>query len=315
MRKSIIPGAAIVASLAFAGIAHADTNVQSLTGDWSTSNSTVAKTADGVHFGTYVDGGVNGGSMSYKGANGLKLSDVKDYSFTFNYKQAGNLTGAAPYARIFLDTDGDHKTDADVILDPSLGGRVLPVQGADISFGTADDSVRYGDDAGESDQQKWSQVKSDHGTDVITNVLVSQGYSMGADVSAMVKSITFNGTKFNFGAAPADGQHGQNGHDGANGAAGANGVNGVTTIIHDRGNLTGATMRTLSARTIRDKKFVSARASLRGKRLHTHGRKIKVDLRGKTVGNYHVVIVAKYKTKHGKVKTVRSVRNLKITRS
>ena len=59
MRKSIIPGAAIVASLAFAGIAHADTNVQSLTGDWSTSNSTVAKTADGVHFGTYVDGGLD----------------------------------------------------------------------------------------------------------------------------------------------------------------------------------------------------------------------------------------------------------------
>ena len=101
-----------------------------------------------AHFGTYADGGAIGGSLNYKGANGLKLSDVKDFSFTFNYKQAGNLTGAAPYARIFLDTDGDHTTDADVILDPSLGGRVLPVQGADINFGTADDSVRYDDDAG-----------------------------------------------------------------------------------------------------------------------------------------------------------------------
>ena len=82
-----------MASLAFAGIAHADTNVQSLTGDWSASNSTVVKTADGVHFGTYADGGALGGSLMYKGANGLKLSDVNDYSFTFNYKQAGNLDG------------------------------------------------------------------------------------------------------------------------------------------------------------------------------------------------------------------------------
>ena len=43
-------------------------------------------------------------------------------------------------------------------------------------------------------------------------------------------------------------------------------------------------------------------------------RKIKVDLRGKTVGNYNVVIAAKYKTKHGKLHTVRSVRTLSITR-
>ncbi len=309
MRKSIIPGAAIVASLAFAGIAHADTNVQSLSGDWSATNSTVAKTADGVHFGTYVDGGANGGSLNYKGANGLKLSDVNDYSFMFNYKQAGAETGAAPYARIFLDTDGDHKTDADVILDPSLGGRVLPVQGADINFGTADDSVRYGDDAGESAQQKWAQVKSDHGTDVITNVLVSQGYSMGTDVSAMVKSITFNGTKFNFASAPTDGHDGQNGHNGANGA------NGATTIIHEYGKLTGATMRTLRVQSFKGQKLVSVRASLRGKRLHTRGRTIKVDLRGKTVGTYNVIIVAKYKTKHGKVHTVRSVRTLSVRHS
>ena len=56
-------------------------------------------------------------------------------------------------------------------------------------------------------------------------------------------------------------------------------------------------------------------ASRRGKRLHTSGRKIKVDLRGKTEGNYNVVIAAKYKTKHGKLHTVRSVRTLSITRS
>ena len=82
MRKSIIPGAAIVASLAFAGIAHADTNVQSLTGDWSTSNSSVAKTTDGVHFGTYVDGGSTVAACMYKGANGTQAVRRERLSFT-----------------------------------------------------------------------------------------------------------------------------------------------------------------------------------------------------------------------------------------
>ena len=208
MRKFMTAGTALALSLAFAAAAQADTNVQSLTGDWSASNSTVAKTADGVHFGTYADGGAVGGSVMYKGANGLTLSQVSDYSFTFNYKQAGNLSGAAPYRRIFLDTDDNGTTDADVILDPSLGGLVTPVQGVDQTFGTADDSVRYDDDLGASSQLTWADVVGNHGSERITNVLVSQGYSMGSDVSAMLRSITFNGERFNFYVAPADGTDG-----------------------------------------------------------------------------------------------------------
>ena len=112
-----------------------------------------------------------------------------------------------------------------------------------------------------------------------------------------------------------NGTNGTNGANGRNGTNGTNGADGVTTIIHDRGRLTGATMRTLRVHTLKGKKLVSVRASLRGKRLRTSGRKIKVDLRGKTVGNYNVVTVAKYRTKHGKLHTVRSVRTLSITRS
>ena len=103
MRKHLILGTAAALSLGLVGTASADTNVQSLTGDWSTSNSTVIKTADGVHFGTYANGGLIGGSLYYNGFNHYTLSAVNDYSFTFNYKQAGNDTGATPYARIFLD--------------------------------------------------------------------------------------------------------------------------------------------------------------------------------------------------------------------
>ncbi len=60
-------------------------------------------------------------------------------------------------------------------------------------------------------------------------------------------------------------------------------------------------------------KLVSVRASLRGKSLPVHAGSIKVDLRGKVVGNYNVSIVAKYKTKSGKIHTVRSTRGLSVT--
>jgi hypothetical protein len=111
---------------------------------------------------------------------------------------------------------------------------------------------------------------------------------------------------------PAPGPQGPQGPAGQNGT---DGVDGVTTVIHDRGELTGNTVRTLHARKIKGEEFVSVRASLRGKRLHTRGRSIRVDLRGKSVGNYHVVMVAKYKTKStGKVHTVRTIRTLSIFR-
>ncbi len=100
-----------------------------------------------------------------------------------------------------------------------------------------------------------------------------------------------------------------------NGTNGVNGKDGVTTVIHDRGKLTGNTVRTLHARKIQGKKFLSVRASLRGKRLNVHGRTVKVDLRGKTVGNYNVVMVAKYKSKStGKIHTERTIRSLSIFR-
>ena len=320
--QKLIMGATLALSLAVAGSAQAHTNVQSLSGDWKPSNSTVVKTADGVHFGTYADGGAIGGSLMYKGANGLKLSQVDDYSFTFNYKQAGNLSGAAPYARIFLDTNHDGATDADVILDPSLGGLVTPVQGADQTFGTDDDSVRYGDDAGESAQKTWAAVKAAHGGDEITNVLVSQGYSMGTDVSAMLKSITFNREQFDFDVAPVDGAAGLQGPKGDAGTAGVdglngkNGTNGTTAAaagVSGAKVKVGATKRTLHVRSAKSMKLISVRASLRGKSLPVHAGSIKVDLRGKVVGNYNVSIVAKYKTKSGKVHTVRSTRGLGVT--
>jgi hypothetical protein len=120
-----------------------------------------------------------------------------------------------------------------------------------------------------------------------------------------------NGTD---GANGTAGNDGVNGTNGVNGANGANGTDGVTNVIRDNGTITGATLRTLHVRKIAGMKFISARASLRGKSVKSiHGRTIKVDLRGKAAGKYRVVIAAKYKA-DGKVYKVRSVRGLSIVR-
>src|SRR3954469_8824516 len=275
MRRKIIMGSAIAASLVFAGTASAQP-VQSLTGDWSASNSTVHKTADGVHFGIYANGGTNGGSVIYRGANGTRLSDVTDFSYTANYRDMGGTKGAAPYARIFLDNNGDGVADGDVLLDPSLCNTVTPDQGVDRTYQMVGKSVRYNDDACDGaplpGQQDWDDVVNDHGNETITMIAVTQGFSMGTDVSAMLKSVTFNGESFDFNVAPRDGTSGENGTNGTNGtngvdgkndASGTDGKEGVTTIVHQYGTgsqMLGASMRTLPAPLPKGAKLVSVKA-------------------------------------------------------
>jgi hypothetical protein len=115
------------------------------------------------------------------------------------------------------------------------------------------------------------------------------------------------------GAAGATGTAGQNGTNGVNGQDGASGIAAAGVTGRSGANAgTDATLRTLHAPTVKGMKFVSARASLRGKRLPVSGRKITVDLRGRAVGNYNVSVVAKYKTKGGKLHVVRITRNLSV---
>ena len=77
--------------------------------------------------------------------------------------------------------------------------------------------------------------------------------------------------------------------------------------------LIGAQLRIIHVQRRKGEKFLSARAILRGKSLKLRGRAIQVDLRNKLAGNYNVHIVARYRTKSGKVHVVRSTRNLSVT--
>jgi hypothetical protein len=132
---------------------------------------------------------------------------VADFSYTFTYRQSDvpATTGAAPYARVFLDTDGDGAVDRDVVLDPSFCGTRTPEQATDLTFQMIGNSVRYDDDGCDGvppDQQRWADVVAAHGGEKIIGLLVSQGNSTGHDVSALLRRITVNGTTFAFDVLP-----------------------------------------------------------------------------------------------------------------
>jgi hypothetical protein len=93
----------------------------------------------------------------------------------------------------------------------------------------------------------------------------------------------------------------------AGGAAGA--------PAQSAGRLIGDTRRVLHVAKRKGERFLSARATLRNRRLPVHGRTVVVDLRGKPVGNYNVYIRARYRTKAGKVRIVHSMRALSVTRA
>lgn len=304
---------AVLASFAIPASASALTvPVQSLTGDFEASNSTVTKTPEGVHFGTYADGGAIGGTLRYNGFNGQPLSALSDFSYTFTYRQAGSTTGAAPYARIFLDSDSDGLADSDVILDPSFCATTTPDQATDLTFQVVGNSVRYNDDGCDGlppDNQPYATVVALHGSDTIVGLLITQGFSTGTDVSALLRRITVNGTTYAFDVAPLDGVTGS---QGPAGVAGQTGLQGQTvTKLTAPVVCNGDELRKINAPKRKGARFLSVRATLRGKRLKVNGRTINVDLTGQPEGNYNIRLTSRY-SKNGSVQTIKTTRNLSV---
>jgi hypothetical protein len=176
----------------------------------------VTKTPDGVHFGPYANGGAVGGALIYNGVDGRTLAQLTDFSYTFTYRQAGSTTGAAAYARVFLDanpavdsdSDGNpaNDIDDDVVLGPSFCATVTPGQSTDLTLQMVGSSVRYDDDGCDGilpDNQPFATVVAAHGTETVSSLRVSQGSSTGTDVSALLRNITVNGTTFAFNVPPS----------------------------------------------------------------------------------------------------------------
>ena len=64
--------------------------------------------------------------------------------------------------------------------------------------------VRYDDDSCDGvapDQQAWAAVVAAHGSEVVSGIYVTTGFTGGDTLSALLRSIKVNGTEFVFGAA------------------------------------------------------------------------------------------------------------------
>jgi hypothetical protein len=313
--------------------------VQQLNGDFGASNSTVIKTPDGVHFGTYTDGGALGGTLIYTGINGTRVSALSEFGYTFTYRQATDTTGAAPYARVFIDadpavdSDGDgnpaNDVDHDIDLDPSMEGgtaapagtcpAVEPPQATDLTFNMSTHLVRFDDDAGghcATSVMTFAQAKAAAGpTAVVSSLNVTQGFSTGQDVSALVRNITVNGTTFAFNVPPV-------GPPGATTTiiqqvpAGVRPTGAGVAGVQAGQTCRGATVRRIHAPARKGEKLVRVNAALQSpsglRALKVSGRTITVDLRNRPEANYNVRLIARYRTKSGKIRRVVTRRNLSV---
>lgn len=322
--------AAVFALALSAPVASAATvPVTSLSGQFSASNSTVHSTPEGVHFGTYADAGIIGGTVIYTGANG-PLSSLTEFGYTFTYRHADNSTGAAPYARVFIDEDPAVDADGDgnaandvqhsIILDPSNCGAVEPAQATDLTFNMSTTPVRLDDDPGNDCANTTmtfaaakAAVLAGAPNAAVSSLNVTQGFSTGQDVSALLRNIVVNADTFRFDVPPAQGQP------------------GVTTVITRVVEVPvfvnpvtaipgcangGATVRTLHAPRRPGARFLRVNAALQTpagfKSLPVSGRTITLDLRGKAAGNYNVRLISRYRTKSGKVVRIVTRRNLSV---
>lgn len=343
MKTRVFMLAAACALAAPAAAQAATVPVQQLNGDFAASNSTVTKTPDGVHFGTYANAGIIGGTLIYTGANG-PLASLDEFAYTFTYRQATDTTGAAPYARVFIDddpavdADGDgvpnNDIDEDILLDPSMTGAtaapagtcpaVEPPQATDLTFSMSTHLVRLNDDPGAdcansvmTFAQAKAAVLAAFPNAAVSSLNVTQGFSTGQDVSALVRSITVNGTTFAFDVPPAPGVVTQNTTviqqvPGPAAPAPAAGVLGEQVSRTCRG----ATLRRIHAPARKGERFLRVNAALQTatglRALRVRGRTVTVDLRNRPEANYNVRLIARYRTKSGHVRRVVTRRNLSV---
>jgi hypothetical protein len=166
-----------------------------LSGDFSGTNASVATSLDGVQFGPYANGGKAGGSVRYDGANGMTLGEISELAYTIDHSSSDDSPISAPYLRIFLNNDSH-----DVIFDPTQCATTVPPEDVFQTFEVTTGSVRYDDDSCTGSQQPWATVKAAHSSEVISGIYVTAGFAGGADLSAILRSLSVNGHVFTFGA-------------------------------------------------------------------------------------------------------------------
>jgi hypothetical protein len=317
-------GAAAALMLMICGSASAATvPVTQLTGQFAATNPSVASTNDGVQFGVYPNAST-GGSLYYGGANGLPLSSITDLSYTFTYKadnEPSHYTGA-PFIRIFTDgPDNDPAADTDFDGDPTNDTPDVLLEASNCATEpNLDQSVahtyqvvgyahlRVGDDgcSGLTTDKTWADVLASQGASHITGIYITTGFSVGENISALVTHLTVNGTDYCFNCAQPTPV-----------ITNTFVTEPSTPTVNSAASKTaetckGNTLRTLHALKRPGQKILSVRATLRGKRLKVKGRTITADLRKQPEANYNVRLTVRYRTKSGRIVTVKTTRNLSV---
>ena len=180
--------------------------LQRLTGDFSGTNASVATSLDGVQFGPYSDGGAWGGSVRYDGADGLTLNQLTQLSYKVMYSAADTAPIGEAYLRIFLNNDAH-----DVIFDATQCATTVPAKNVFTTFDVVGSNVRYDDDSCDgagnhnfagspAGQQTWQSVLDHHGSETISGIYVTTGFTGGADLTALLRSLSVNGKTTTFGS-------------------------------------------------------------------------------------------------------------------
>jgi hypothetical protein len=172
-------------------------HVSGLHGSFTATNPSVSMTPDGVAFGPYADGGVAGGSIKFDGRNGMNLSVLRNLVYYARYTSTGDSAGVGvPYLRIFLNGDAD-----DAVFSPNTQSPDADTaEGPFHEWVATSGSWRYDDDAGNGPDESFADLIADHGTDTISGIYVSTGFSSGQNLQALLRWMQINGTTYTFGS-------------------------------------------------------------------------------------------------------------------
>lgn len=181
-----------------------ETRITSLpSGGFEATNASVSHTPDGVEFGPYINGGGAGGSLCYSGLNGKPLSAVKSLLYKARYTSDGETGGVGvPYLRIFTDSD-THS----VIFSPNTQPPDSDTAEGPFHLWAATSGLwRYDDDGGSGGPGTYGpngapfmQVVGDHGTETISSICITTGFTAGTNLAALLRSFEINGQRKVFG--------------------------------------------------------------------------------------------------------------------
>jgi hypothetical protein len=160
-------------------------------------NTTVKQTPDGIEFGPYADGGTAGGSIEYTGLNGQPLSAIQSLVYFMRYVASNDTAGiGSPYLRVFLGNDVH-----DLIFSPnSQTPNPDTAQGPFHTWVATSGTWRYDDDPGGTNPDlSFAAQKTAHGSETISGIYISVGFSAGTNLDALLREWQINATNYSFG--------------------------------------------------------------------------------------------------------------------